>query len=45
LFTNLRDVKRYLAALPAMLNSLGDEVALIDVLALEAVRVLLPNGH
>jgi hypothetical protein len=45
LFANLRDVKRYLAALPAMLTTLGDEVALIDVLALEAVRVLLPNVH
>jgi len=45
LFTNLRDVKRYLAALPAMLSTLGDEVALIDVLALEAVRVLLPDVH
>jgi hypothetical protein len=45
LFSNLRDVKRYLAALPATLRSTGEEVALVDVLALEALRVLAPDTH
>jgi KAP family P-loop domain len=45
LFSNLRDVKRYLAALPATLRSIGEEVALVDVLALEALRVLAPDAH
>lgn len=38
-----RDVNRYLAALPAGLRMIGDEVALADVLALEAVRLRLPE--
>lgn len=38
-----RDVNRYLAALPASLRMIGDEVALVDVLALEAVRLRLPD--
>jgi hypothetical protein len=45
LFDSLRDVKRYLAVLPAVLATVGDEVALADVLALEAVRVVLPTVH
>ena len=42
LLTNLRDVKRYLNSLPVTLDTLGDEVALTDVLGLEALRVLRP---
>lgn len=38
-----RDVNRYLAILPAALRMIGDEVALVDVLALEAVRLRLPE--
>lgn len=38
-----RDVNRYLAILPAALTMIGDEVALVDVLALEAVRLRLPE--
>lgn len=38
-----RDVRRYLQALPMVLRMIGDEVALEDVLGLEAVRVLLPE--
>ena len=38
-----REVNRYLAPLPAMLGIIGEEVALADVLALEAVRVRLPD--
>jgi predicted KAP-like P-loop ATPase len=45
LFTDLRDVRRYLAALPAMLTAIGMEVALVDVLALEALRVLQPDAY
>jgi len=43
LFTTPRDVHRYLNALPVVLHLIGDEVALADVLALEAVRVLAPD--
>jgi KAP family P-loop domain len=39
------DVKRYIASLPAMINSVGGEIALEDVLTLQAVRVLLPDVH
>jgi hypothetical protein len=45
LFRTLRDVKRYHSVLPAALATIGDEVALEDVLALEAVRVLLPDFY
>jgi hypothetical protein len=38
-----RDINRYLAALPASLRMIGDEVALVDVLALEATRLRLPD--
>ncbi|MHB1873929.1 MAG: P-loop NTPase fold protein [Streptosporangiaceae bacterium] len=43
LFSTPREVNRYLAPLPAMLGALGEEVALVDVLALEAVRIRLPD--
>src|SRR6202040_3445345 len=43
LFTTPRDVHRYLNSLPVILRLIGDEVALADVLALEAVRVLAPD--
>lgn len=45
LVNNLRDVKRYLAALPLTLRQLGDNVALVDTLAAEAVRTFLPDLH
>jgi len=45
LFGSLRDVKRYLAVLPTVLSTVGDEVAVVDVLALEAVRVALPGTY
>lgn len=41
---SVRDVRRYANALPVALRAIGDEVALEDVLALEAVRVLLPEA-
>src|SRR5262249_44085676 len=38
-----REVNRYLAPLPAMVGLIGQEVGLVDVLALEALRVRLPD--
>jgi hypothetical protein len=43
LLASPRDVNRYLAALPASLRMVDDEVALVDVLALEAIRLRLPE--
>ena len=43
LFGNVRDVKRYLNSLPVALDSVGREVALADLLGLEALRVLRPR--
>lgn len=43
LFRSVRDVRRYMNSLPVALQSLGDEIALVDVLALEAIRVLMPD--
>ena len=40
---NLRDVKRYLHSLPVTLATIGSEVALADLLGLEALRVLRPS--
>jgi hypothetical protein len=44
LLSTPRDINRYLAALPASLRMIGDEVALVDVLALEAIRLRLPDS-
>jgi hypothetical protein len=38
-----RDVNRFLTMLPATLRMTGEEVTLVDVLALEAVRLRLPE--
>ena len=43
LFHSLRDVYRFTNVLPATVRAIGDEVALQDVFALEAVRVLEPD--
>ena len=43
LLTNVRDVKRYLNSLPVALDTIGKEVALADLLALEALRVMSPG--
>jgi predicted KAP-like P-loop ATPase len=45
LVDSVRDVRRYANALPVALQVVGDEVALEDVLALEAIRVLLPEAY
>ncbi|MDQ4142988.1 MAG: KAP family NTPase [Actinomycetota bacterium] len=44
-FRTLRDVRRYLNAVPVTLRVVGGEVALVDVLALEALRVFVPKAH
>ncbi|MGC4895471.1 KAP family P-loop NTPase fold protein [Micromonospora sp. DT31] len=43
LITNMRDVARYCAAVRATSRTLGNQVELVDVLALEAVRIFLPD--
>lgn len=43
LVQTMRDVRRYVAALHGTLLSLNEQIALQDVLALEAVRVFLPD--
>ena len=40
--TTVRDIKRYANVLPFALALLGEEIALSDILALEAVRLFLP---
>lgn len=43
LIRNMRDVRRYAAAIHGTVRDLNGQVALVDVLALEAVRVFLPD--
>jgi hypothetical protein len=43
LIRNMRDVRRYSAAIHGTVRDLGGQVALVDVLALEAIRVFLPD--
>jgi len=43
LVRNLRDVRRYAMALSGTLRDLDGQVSLVDVLALEAIRILLPD--
>ena len=43
LIGSVRDVRRYAAAIHGTVNSVGKNVALVDVLALEAVRTFLPD--
>jgi len=43
LIKNMRDVRRYATAAHAAVKELGSQVELVDVLALEAVRVFLPD--
>ncbi len=44
LFSTLRDVRRYTNVLPSTLSLIGDEVELADVLALEALRIRVPEA-
>jgi len=43
LLKNMRDVRRYAAAVHGTVRDLNGQVALADVLALEAIRVFLPD--
>lgn len=43
LLLTFRDVKRYVHSLPVTLDTIGREVALADLLGLEALRILRPN--
>src|SRR5690606_30896992 len=43
LIRNMRDVRRYGAAIHGTVKELGGGVALVDCLALEAVRIFLPD--
>lgn len=43
LVRNMRDVRRYAAAVHGTVRGLGGEIALGDLLALEAVRMFLPD--
>ena len=43
LLRNIRDVRRYAIAIHGTVRDLNGQVALVDVLALEAVRVFLPD--
>jgi hypothetical protein len=43
LIRNMRDVRRYSAAIHGTVRDLGGQVALVDVLALEGIRVFLPD--
>ena len=40
---NMRDVRRYAAAVHGTVRELAGQVALVDVLALEAIRVFVPD--
>lgn len=42
LFRKMRDVRRYLNGVALTLESIGEEVAVVDVLALETIRILEP---
>src|SRR5258708_2022722 len=43
LVKNMRDVRRYAMAVQGTVNDLDGQVALVDVLGLEAIRVFLPE--
>ncbi|SHK76977.1 KAP family P-loop NTPase fold protein [Halomonas caseinilytica] len=43
LIRNMRDVRRYAASIHGTVRDLEGQVALVDILALEAIRVFLPD--
>lgn len=43
LFRTPRDVRRFTNAIPVALSVIGDEIAVADVLAIEAIRCMLPD--
>jgi hypothetical protein len=45
LIGNMRDVRRYAAAVHTTIDTVGDQIALADLLAMEAVRTFLPDVY
>lgn len=45
LIRNMRDVRRYCASARGTVRALKDDIELADVLALEAIRVFLPDAY
>lgn len=45
LLRNMRDVRRYVLAVRGAAASLGGQVALVDILGLEAIRTFLPDVY
>ena len=45
LVRNMRDVRRYATAVRGTVNALEGQIALADVLALEAIRTFLPDAY
>jgi hypothetical protein len=45
LVRTMRDARRYAAAIRGTASALGPQVALVDLLALEAIRVILPEVY
>ncbi len=43
LIRNMRDVRRYAVAVHGTVQVVGDQVALVDLLGMEAIRVFLPD--
>jgi hypothetical protein len=43
LLRNMRDVRRYATSVHGALRNLGSQIALVDLLAMEAVRTFLPD--
>ncbi len=43
--SNVRDIRRYALGVHGTVNNLGDQVALEDILGLEAIRIFLPDVH
>ncbi|WP_221348026.1 KAP family P-loop NTPase fold protein [Streptomyces beigongshangae] len=45
LFSTLREIKRFLSSLSLAARSLGEEVGIVDLVALEAIRVQRPHAY
>lgn len=43
LITNMRDVRRYVAAVAGTVSDIGDQITLVDLLGMEAIRTFLPD--
>lgn len=43
LITNMRDVRRYVTAVAWTVRDIGDQITLVDLLGMEAIRTFLPD--